>query len=406
MPSTHMRRALALAARATGDTSPNPLVGAVIVRDGRVVGQGFHRRAGSPHAERVALRDAGARARGATLYSTLEPCAHYGRTPPCTTAIIAAGITRVVIALEDPDAKVRGRGIAALRRAGIDVEIGDGAAEAREQNRAYITQRTYGRPFVTLKIAQTLDGYMARRKGERTPITGAAAARFTRRERIEHDVVMIGVGTAIVDDPLLTVRPPHRRAVPYIRVVVDSRGRIPLGSKLVTDQRAARTIVATTRAMPRAVRAALDKHRVQVMICASTRDGRVDMRDLLARLGRQGHLSVLCEAGPTLARSLLSARLVDRIHWLIAPIRFDVTPARNDPRSRPVQAPPVPRARVETVRAIGRDTFISAGLEVHLSSRVSSRIKARSSASARSRARGASSSKVRPSAKAKRRARA
>jgi diaminohydroxyphosphoribosylaminopyrimidine deaminase/5-amino-6-(5-phosphoribosylamino)uracil reductase len=401
-----MRRALALAARAMGDTSPNPLVGAVIVRDGRVVGEGFHRRAGAAHAERVALRVAGARARGATLYSTLEPCAHQGRTPPCTSAIIAAGIARVVIAIDDPDRQVNGRGVVALRKAGIEVDIGDGAAEAREQNRAYLTQRTRGRPFVTLKIAQTLDGYIARRKGERTPITGAAAARFTRRERIEHDVVMIGVGTAIVDDPLLTVRPPHRRAVPYTRVVVDSRGRIPLHSKLVTDQRSARTIVATTRAMPRAVRAALKKYRVQVMVCRRTLAGRVDMRDLLARLGRQGHLSVLCEAGPTLARALLSARLVDRIHWLIAPIRFDATPARNGPRSRPVQAPPVPRARVEAVRKIGRDTFISAVPEVQPSSPDSSRIKARSSALARSLARAGSSSKVRRSAKAKRRARA
>ncbi|HME82279.1 MAG TPA: bifunctional diaminohydroxyphosphoribosylaminopyrimidine deaminase/5-amino-6-(5-phosphoribosylamino)uracil reductase RibD [Candidatus Eremiobacteraceae bacterium] len=406
MSSAYMKRALALAARASGDTSPNPLVGAVVVRDGHVVGEGFHRRAGAAHAERVALRKAGARSRGATLYSTLEPCAHRGRTPPCTSAIIAAGIKRVTIAIEDPDSKVNGRGIAAMRRAGIEVEIGDGASSAREQNRAYIAQRTTGRPFVTLKIAQTLDGYVARRKGERTQITGPAAARFTRRQRIEHDVVMVGVETAIVDDPMLTVRPPHRRAVPYVRVVVDSRGRIPLHAKLITDQRSARTIVATTHAMPAAVRAALVARGVHVMNCKRTSAGRVDLRDLLARLGRQGHLSVLCEAGPTLARALVSARLVDRIHWLIAPIRFGVTLARNGPRTRPVQAPLMPRAHVERVRRIGRDTLIEAAPEVHSSSPDSSRIVARSSASARGRARAGSSSKARRSAKPKRRAQA
>ena len=400
--SRFMRRALALAARATGDTSPNPLVGAVVVREGRVAGEGYHRRAGGEHAEREALRRAGSRARGATLYVTLEPCVHRGRTPPCAGAIVAAGIARVVVAIEDPDTRVRGRGVRLLQRAGIDVEIGDGAAAAREQNRAYIKHRSTGSPFVTLKIAQSRDGFVTARKGERTPITGAAAARETRRERIENDVVMIGVDTAIVDDPELTVRPPHARVVPYIRVVVDSRGRIPLSSRIVRDQRVACTIVATTSAMPRAVRAALKRKRVQVLVCKNTRGGRVDLRDLLARLGRQGHLSVLCEAGPTLARALLTARCVDRILWFIAPTRLDGT----RPGFKPVEAPTAPRAHIVGVRRIGRDVLVSAVPEVQRSSPDSSRTKARSSASARRRARAGSSSRTRASAKTKRRARA
>ena len=375
------------------------MVGAVLVRDGRVVGQGHHRRAGAAHAEHVAIAQAGARARGATLYVTLEPCAHRGRTPPCTDAIVRAGIARVVIGHEDPDLRVRGRGIAALKRAGIEVEIGDGADAARELNRAYLKQRTTGLPYVTLKIAQTLDGFVARRRGERTTITGARSAAFTRRERIEHDAVMIGVDTAIIDDPLLTVRPPHRRAVPYLRIIVDSSGRIPQDARILRDQRTARTIVATTHATPRARRAALARAGAHVMICKCDNHGHVDLLDLLQRLGRQGHLSVLCEAGPTLARALLSAHLVDRIHWLIAPTRFGRAP-------QAVRAPVISRARVDAVARIGRDVFVSATPEVQRFSQGSSRMKARSSPSKAKTVRIGSSSRIRNSGKARRLARA
>lgn len=390
--SEYMRRALALAARAAGDTSPNPLVGAVIVANGRIVGEGYHRRAGAPHAEREALRAAGARARGATMYVTLEPCAHRGRTPPCAPAIVKAGIARVVIAVQDPDPHVRGRGIALLRRAGINVVVGDGAERARDQNRAYIKHRTTGRPYVTLKIAQTLDGFVARRAGERTQITGAQAARFTRAQRIAHDAVMIGVDTAIVDDPLLSVRPAHRRAVPYTRIVVDSRGRLPLRAKVVRSRRAARTIVATTRAMPAATRAALERRRIAVLVCKRTARGRVDLDDLLARLGRQGMLSVLCEGGPTLARGLLTTHRVDSIHWLIAPTRFGATPAAA---AAAVATPVVHGARVVRVRRLGRDVLVEATPEGSASSRDSSITKARSAASTTPRARAGSSSKTR-----------
>jgi diaminohydroxyphosphoribosylaminopyrimidine deaminase/5-amino-6-(5-phosphoribosylamino)uracil reductase len=262
-----------------------------------------------------------------------------------------------------------------------------------------VKQRTTGLPYVTLKIAQTLDGFVARRRGERTAITGVRSAAFTRRERIEHDVVMIGVVTAIVDDPLLTVRPPHRRAVPYVRIIVDSSGRIPQDARILRDQRAARTIVATTSAMPRARRVALARAGAHIMICKRDERGHVDLRDLLQRLGRQGHLSVLCEAGPTLARALLSARLVDRIHWLIAPTRFGRAP-------QAVRAPVISRAHVDAVARIGRDVFVSATPEVQRFSQGSSRMKALSSPSRAKTARAGSSSRTRSSAKAKRRARA
>jgi len=389
-----MRRALALAARAAGDTSPNPLVGAVIVARGRVVGEGYHKRAGAPHAEVEALRAAGARARGATMYVTLEPCAHRGRTPPCVPAIVKAGITRVVIAMRDPDRKVLGRGIAALRRAGVETIVGNGAELAREQNRAYIKHRTTGSPYVTLKVAQTRDGFVARRAGERTRISGAAAARFTRAERIAHDAVMIGVDTAIIDDPLLTVRPPQRRAVPYARVVVDSRGRLPLHAKLARGRPGVRTIVATTRAMPSATRAALERRGVVVLVCDRTARGRVDLRDLLARLGRQGMLSVLCEGGPTLARGLLAARRIDSIHWLIAPARFGATPAAAAAAAA-VAAPVVRDAHIVRVQRLGRDVLVEAAMEGRASSRGSSTTKARSAARTTPRARGGSSSKTR-----------
>ena len=382
-----MQRALSLAARATGDTSPNPLVGAVIVADGKIAGEGYHHRAGAPHAEREALKAAGERARGATMFVTLEPCVHRGRTAPCVPALIGAGIARVVIAIEDPDEHVRGRGIKQLARAGIAVETGDGCEHAREQNRAYLKQRTTGRPYVTLKIAQTTDGYVARAKGERTNITGAQSAAFTRRLRIEHDAVMVGVETVVVDDPLLTVHPPKRRAVPSVRIIVDSGGRTPLDARVVRTARTTRTIVATTRALPLAQRKRYQRRGVEVMTCESDRTGRVNIADMLHKLGRQGSLSVLCEGGPRIARALLEAGLVDRVHWLIAPTSFG--PAAEGVA---VAAPPITHVRVVAARRLGRDMLITATPENRSSSRDSSRISARSSASRRMKARDASSS--------------
>ncbi len=358
--SRFMREALRLAARAKGNTSPNPLVGAVVVRDNAIVGRGFHARAGAAHAEAVALLEAGESARGALLYVTLEPCAHHGRTPPCVDAIASAGIAQVIVAMQDPDEKMRGAGIRALRGRGIETQSGDGADDALRLNRAYDKHRTTGRPFVTLKMAQSLDGFAARRSGERTQLTGAEAAKFVRQLRYEHDAVMIGVGTATADDPQLTVRPYKQRAVPFTRIVLDSRGRISPRLRLIRDQKRARTIIATTPAISDAARAALEKRGVEVLVTGADAQGRIDLNALLATLGGRGMLSVLCEGGPTVASALLAEHLVDALCLLVAPVILgaghDVVPA--------FKAIEDMRVHVDDVLRLGVDTLISATTEV------------------------------------------
>jgi len=356
-----MRRALKLAARGIGNTSPNPLVGAVIARDGVELASGFHERAGAAHAEDVALRAAGENAKGATLYVSLEPCAHQGRTPPCADAIAASGVARVVIAVEDPDPNVRGRGIAQLRGVGIDVDVGVAAAPARELNRAYFHQRATGLPFVTLKMAQALNGTIGASKNARQQLTGAAAAKFVRTLRHEHDAVMVGVNTVVVDDPQLTVRPRKRRHVPYLRVVVDSAGRIPPVSAILSGQSKAQTIVATTERMPQSVRERLTKKRVEVMVCGAAADGRVDLNDLLHRLGSRGVLSVLCEGGPALAAALLRAGDVQRLHWLNVPrvIAGPEAVAVLGGAGEPLDL----RFRIASVKQLGDDVLVTAALE-------------------------------------------
>ena len=316
-----MRRALAQAQRAAGETSPNPLVGAVIATpDGDLIASAYHERAGAPHAEVIALEKAGAEARGATMYVTLEPCAHHGRTPPCVDALLAAGIARVVIAVLDADPTVEGGGAQRLRLAGVQVDVGLCGDAALHANRMYFHQRRTGRPFVTLKMAESIDGAVAEDTQTRMQLTSGAAQRYVRGLRIVHDAVMVGVQTAIVDDPMLTVRPFRKRAVPYTRVIVDSAARLPLGSKLVADQSRSNTIVAVSSRADQERVQALSAAGVEVVECAGTGDGRVDLHDLLSRLGRRGMLGVLCEGGPVLAGSLLRARLVNELHMLVAPL--------------------------------------------------------------------------------------
>ncbi len=316
-----MRQALKLAQSGLGNTSPNPLVGAVVVdSNGTVVGTGHHEKAGADHAEVVALRQAGERARGATLFVTLEPCVHEGRTPPCIAAIKASGVSRVVSALEDPDARVAGGGHAQLREGGIEVSVGVEAETAEHVNRIYLQHRTTGLPFVTLKMAQSLNGTIAARPGERRQLSGKRAANFVRKLRYEHDAVMVGVGTVLIDDPQLTVRPFKPRAVPYTRVVVDAKGRIPMRARAIKDQARFKTIVATTNQMPGAVREELVKRGVAVLECRRTENDRVDLGDLLRKLGAQSMLSILCEGGPTLAESLLAGQHLEELVWLIAPV--------------------------------------------------------------------------------------
>jgi diaminohydroxyphosphoribosylaminopyrimidine deaminase / 5-amino-6-(5-phosphoribosylamino)uracil reductase len=353
-----MAIALAEAERGLGNTSPNPMVGAVVARPGdqTPVAAGYHERAGSAHAEAVALEKAGAAARGATLYVNLEPCDHQGAMPPCTEAIVRSGIARVVVATLDDDERARGSGVRRLRDAGIHVDVGVAEARARELNRMYLHQRRTGLPYLTLKMAQSIDGAIAPRPGERYALTGRAAAAHVRLLRFEHDAVMIGVGTALVDDPQLTVRPFRARAVPYRRIVVDSGARLALNSSLVKDRSRASTIVATTGAASRERVDALRGKGVEIITCTATQGGRVDMRDLFARLGALGILGVLCEGGPALAASVLDAGLVDELHVLVAPVVLGTS--SSAPAFRALDSPN--RLRLRTVKRLGDDALIVA----------------------------------------------
>jgi diaminohydroxyphosphoribosylaminopyrimidine deaminase/5-amino-6-(5-phosphoribosylamino)uracil reductase len=312
-----MRRVLRLAGRGSGCVSPNPLVGAVLVKDGVVVAEGWHHTLGGDHAEIDALKKAGDAARGADLYVNLEPCCHFGRTPPCTRALIAAGIRRVVVAHIDPNPLVAGQGVAALRAAGLEVEVGVLEAEARDLNAAFLTWITTGRPYVILKMAMTLDGRTADREGYSRWVSSDTSRREVHRMRARADAVMVGAGTALRDDPLLLpvlVRPRRRP----IRVVVDGAAALSLASRLATTTSQSPVLIAATDAADEAHVAALRGLGVEVVRLPAT-DGRVDPEALLAELGRRQVGCVLVEGGPTLAAGLLARGLVDRIVLFVAP---------------------------------------------------------------------------------------
>jgi diaminohydroxyphosphoribosylaminopyrimidine deaminase/5-amino-6-(5-phosphoribosylamino)uracil reductase len=312
-----MERALRLAVRGRGRTRPNPMVGAVLVRKGRVVGEGWHHAAGRAHAEVEALRAAGERARGATLYVTLEPCAHHGRTPPCTGAIIRAGVRRCVVAMRDPHEIVNGRGLAALRAAGLAVETGLCAEEARSLLAGYRLVHLEGRPRVTWKIAATLDGATADAGGRSRWITGPAARREGHRLRAVSDAVLIGAGTARADDPRLTARVPGAFLQP-LRVVCDTRLTLPPSLKLFSPALAHGTVVACGRRAPAARRRRLESRGVTVWVCPD-RGGRVVPRSLARRLAEAGCHEVLIESGGALGCDWLEAGLVDRLALFVAP---------------------------------------------------------------------------------------
>jgi diaminohydroxyphosphoribosylaminopyrimidine deaminase / 5-amino-6-(5-phosphoribosylamino)uracil reductase len=328
-----MGRAVALAEGGRGTASPNPMVGAVLVRDGRVVGEGFHQAAGLAHAEAVALAAAGELAAGATCYVTLEPCAHHGRTPPCADALVAAGVARVVAAMADPDPRVAGAGLARLRAAGIRVEVGAGTAAAAEQNAAYLTHRRLGRPRVTLKAAASLDGKVAAPDGSSQWITGPAARADAHRLRAEADAVLVGAGTALADDPRLTARLPGHAGRQPLRVLADAAGRVGTGGHLFDGE--APTLVATTPAAPAAAVDAWRAAGAEVLICAATvtvgggyggalpappAGQGVDLHDLARALGERGVLELLVEGGPRLQAGLWAAGLADRLVWYLAPL--------------------------------------------------------------------------------------
>jgi diaminohydroxyphosphoribosylaminopyrimidine deaminase/5-amino-6-(5-phosphoribosylamino)uracil reductase len=324
-----MARAVALAERGRGTASPNPMVGAVLVLDGRVVGEGFHRAAGEPHAEAVALAAAGPLAAGATCYVTLEPCAHHGRTPPCADALLQAGVARVVAALADPDPRVGGGGLARLREAGVPVTVGVGGEAAAEQNAAYLTHRRLGRPRVTLKAAASLDGKVAAPDGSSQWITGPAARADAHRLRAEADAVAVGAGTALADDPRLTARLPGHVARQPLRVLVDAAGRVGTRGHLFDG--AAPTLVATTAAAPAGAVDAWRQAGAEVLVCqeAATQDGGrgVDLAGLAAALGRRGVLELLVEGGPRLQAGFWAAGLADRLVWYLAPLAIGGTGA-------------------------------------------------------------------------------
>jgi len=316
--TAHMRAALVLARRGIGNTWPNPSVGCIVVKDGRVVGRAVTAPGGRPHAEPAALDIARKAANGATVYVTLEPCCHWGRTPPCTDALISAGVARVVIATRDPDPRVDGAGIAKLRAAGIEVREGVLQDEADEVAAGFRTRVRDGRPLVTLKLASTLDGRIATRAGESRWITGEAARRAAHAMRGRHDAVMVGVGTVMADDPELTCRLPGYRPNPLVRVVADSHLRTPLSATLAVTAAEAPTWMLMRNGADPDRRGAFADLGIRLIEVPGAEVGVDPTRALLA-LGDAGITRLLVEGGAQLAASLLRADLVDRIAWFHAP---------------------------------------------------------------------------------------
>ncbi len=309
-----MRIALDLARKGEGETNPNPIVGAVVVKDGHILGEGYHHSLGGPHAEVFALDEAGDAARGATLYVTLEPCSHHGKTPPCTERIIAAKIARVIIACRDPNPLVNGHGIERIRAAGIEVTEGVLEEEARRANEIFFKFITTGRPFVQLKLAESLDGKIATRTGDAKWISGADSRVEVHRLRRRFAAVLVGVGTVVSDDPRLTVR--HVAGTDPLRIVLDGRGRIPLAATLLREE--GRTIVVT---------ATMAREKEEALLSLGTEvwrppgnEGNIDLLAFLQRLGEENIDSLLVEGGGETAAAFLEASLVDKVAFFIAPI--------------------------------------------------------------------------------------
>jgi diaminohydroxyphosphoribosylaminopyrimidine deaminase/5-amino-6-(5-phosphoribosylamino)uracil reductase len=346
-----MDEALRLAERGAGRTSPNPAVGAVVVRNGRLVGRGYHRRAGGPHAEIFALRQAGARALGATLYVTLEPCCHFGRTPPCVDAVLGSGVSRVVVGMLDPNPRVRGRGVAQLRRAGLQVDVGVREEECRALNEDFAKYVTSGLPFVVLKLAATLDGRIATAKGDSKWVTGAAARRRVHDMRNRLDAVVVGSETVRADDPELTCR--LRGGRHPLRVILDGRLRSPASARVFT-RNPERTRLYTLADGAKAER--LRQRGVIVRRGGGDRAG--SLRDVLRELAREGIKSVLIEGGGVLAAHALRAGLVDRLALFLAPkiLGGDARPMVGAMRLRRM-AEALPVADV-TVERLGEDVLV------------------------------------------------
>lgn len=353
----YMRMALKLAQKAKGRTSPNPMVGAVVVKSGKVIGRGFHRRAGEYHAEAIALKKAGPRARGATLYVTLEPCSHTNkRTPPCTPLVIQSGVKRVVVAMIDPNPHVSGSGIKALRKAGIKVVTGVLEQEALKLNEMFVKYITSGMPFVTLKIAQTLDGKIATASGESQWITGEKARVEGHYLRDAHDAILVGINTIRNDNPSLTTRIAGGRDP--VRVILDSRLRIPLAAKVLTQKSASRTIVATLATAPGTKIQKLRDAGADVLLVKAKR-GRVDLRDLMVKLGKRDIMSVLVEGGAEVYASTIRAGIADKVVLFIAPMLMTGANSLSSIGGvSPIRLDEAIRLKDLTARFIGEDLMI------------------------------------------------
>ncbi len=354
-----MRLALALGHRGLGRTWPNPSVGAVVVapETGTLLGAAATAPGGRPHAEPLALAQAGEAARGATLCVTLEPCSHHGRTPPCCEAIIAAGIGRVVSALEDPDPRVAGRGYALLRAAGIAVETGLGREEAARDHRGHVTRVTLGRPMLHLKLARTPDGFAAGAGEERLRITGPVADGAVHLWRAHADAILVGVGTARADDPSLTVRLPGLAARSPLRIVLDSALHLSPASVLARTARDVPVLVLTTRSAPAHARRALESLGVEVVAVPAGPDGRVDLPAAMAHLGERGLTRVCSEGGPRLAEALAQANLIDTVTLMTGP--DPAGPAGGLPALGPVLTRRIAGFAVAEDRILGRDRAIT-----------------------------------------------
>ncbi|HNV26211.1 MAG TPA: bifunctional diaminohydroxyphosphoribosylaminopyrimidine deaminase/5-amino-6-(5-phosphoribosylamino)uracil reductase RibD [Nitrospira sp.] len=363
-----MTLALRLAAKGRGHTSPNPMVGAVIVNRGKIVGQGSHRKVGGPHAEVLAVSQAGSRANGGTLYVTLEPCSHLKkRTPPCVPLVITSGVRRVVVGMVDPNPQVSGRGIAQLKRAGIQVAVGCLEAEAQQLNEAYIHWVQTGRPFTILKAGMTLDGQIATAGGESQWITGDEARSQAHRLRADVDAVLVGIGTVLRDDPQLTARlgsdPVQLAPRQPLRVVVDSRLRIPLRAAVLQRQEDAHTVIATTRLAPLKKIERLQARGIDVLIMPNA-GGHLNVTALWTRLGQLGVTSLLVEGGSELNAAVLRAGLPQRLMCFVAPLLLGGQDAKGllggiSPR-RLRDAVPLKNLRMEPV---GRDMLIQADFQ-------------------------------------------
>ena len=327
-----MRAALALARRGLGTVWPNPAVGCVLVKQGRVVGRGWTQPGGRPHGETEALRRAGEDARGATAYVSLEPCCHWGQTPPCVDTLIAAGVRRVVVPLEDPDPRVAGGGLHRLKAARLDVETGLCAAEAAEVNAGFFSRLRLGRPLVTLKLGTTLDGRIATASGESQWITGPPARERAHALRAVHDAIMVGTGTALADDPQLTCRLPGLAHRSPVRVVIDRHLRMPPTMQLVASAREVPTWVLTSLSADPLRRQALADGDVTLIEIEGDSNADIDLATALAALGERGITRLLVEGGGRLAAALVRARLVDRLVWVHAPLLIgnDGVPAIAD----------------------------------------------------------------------------